>query len=114
MSKTIQLKPCPFCGSKDIIFTAEHHHGHGDMGYTSARYVCMSCIATKGQSDYGMTTSAVQERAANAWNMRDGIEAEPVKIDVEDSEDDKFYRLLATKYSAMNVFEFLESLTKKK
>jgi len=106
--KTINLKPCPFCGSKNIIFTANHQHGHGDMGYTDARYVCMDCIAAKGQSDYGMTNNAVQERAANAWNMRGGVEAEPVKIEVEESEEDEVMRKLIEKYQNISFFDFME------
>ena len=111
MKKTIELKPCPFCGGTDLIFSANHQHGHGDMGYTDARYVCKSCIATDGQSDYGMTNNSVKARAANAWNTRGSVAAEPVFIKTEEeSREESHYRLLAEKYSNMNVFEFLESL----
>lgn len=112
--KTVELKPCPFCGSSKIMFTANHQHGHGDMGYTDARFICQDCPATKGQSDYGMTSNATMERAANAWNTRGGVAAEPVKIETEVSEEDKLMQDLIEKYKDISLFDLMELMMFKK
>jgi len=113
--KTIELKPCPFCGSTNLSFTTNVTYGHGDCGYTGARIICNDCIAAKGLSDYGYTTKATEVSAANAWNVRDGVAAEPVVIEFDNedlTEEEKMHQKLVEKYSNMSVLEFLETFKK--
>lgn len=49
-----ELKPCPFCGSKDLEL----------LGHFSIRWVaCNSCYAESGSYD-------TDEEAIEAWNRR--------------------------------------------
>lgn len=70
--KKQELLPCPFCGGMDIKFTYNESAGHGDRGYTHARYVCKNklCRATSGLHNYGHVNAAVKIAAAMAWNRR--------------------------------------------
>lgn len=52
-----KLKPCPFCGSTDIVITQEHDFLSG--GYV----MCRGCFATTRSSIY------TDEAVAN-WNRR--------------------------------------------
>ena len=113
----ILLNPCPFCGSTDIRFAANYSYGHGDMGYTDARFICESCIATKGQSDYGITNPDTMIRAAEAWNIRQREEElitpehelRVVSVpDREPTEDEKMTAKLIEKYSNVSILELLK------
>ncbi len=58
------LKPCPFCGNKDVCHNTENHcFGHGD--YRELHYAtCKSCGVSAG----GFMTG---EKLEAAWNRRD-------------------------------------------
>lgn len=62
MNKTnSNLKPCPFCGSTDIVIVQKH-------GYSPADYVmCRGCCATTRSSIY-------TDKAVAHWNRRTHIE----------------------------------------
>lgn len=58
-----KLKPCPFCGSKNLIFSK--------LGYCEVR--CLDCHAI-GPVAYGATQRQREEEAANRWNRRENDE----------------------------------------
>jgi len=55
MSKTVTLKPCPFCGSSKV--------GIYEIGHPWAYVECEKC----GAGTQGMET---ERKAINAWNRR--------------------------------------------
>lgn len=64
-------KPCPFCGSLDLEFTCETHHGHGDCGFQNARIKCKNCSGSKGDGhNYGTPTDVDKIFAYLQWNNR--------------------------------------------
>lgn len=66
-----EMKPCPFCGSKNLKFTYETHRGHGDRGFTNARIKCNDCSGSKGDgSNYGTPTPEDINKAWEEWNTR--------------------------------------------
>lgn len=65
------LKPCPFCGGKNLKFTYNSHSGHGDSGFTNARIKCNDCSGSKGDgSGYGTPTGKDKSKAWKEWNER--------------------------------------------
>lgn len=57
------LKPCPFCGSDEILVKDYDHYGI-DSWYTGYGVVCMDCGAqTK-------THYKTEKKAIHAWNRR--------------------------------------------
>lgn len=57
----MQLKPCPFCGSK-TLYVDGYEHGCGSIRW---RVLCIGCMATV---DPG--TCQQKYRAIEAWNRR--------------------------------------------
>jgi len=111
----IELKPCPFCGSINVSWTYDRHQGHGDCGYSGARFSCGNCVAT-GLSDYGLPSTETMRRAAEAWNTRVAPKHEfPQKVKIalgKPSASDEMIEKLVDKYKNMSLFEFLETLSK--
>ena len=69
---TMELKPCPFCGCKEVetIYRFE-----GDGRYS---VMCQSCGAQSAPTKY-------EHEAIKHWNMR----VEPIKVTVETPEKPK-------------------------
>ena len=71
-----RLKPCPFCGNKDIEFSLIHpqYVGKPDMDY----WVCwgIGCTECGATMEYGRTGDETwddtQEAIIAAWNRREG------------------------------------------
>ena len=53
------LKPCPFCGSKNLIFSK----------WRCCEVRCLDCH-TIGPVAYGATQRQREEEASNKWNRR--------------------------------------------
>lgn len=71
----IELKPCPFCGSKYVVLLPEERY-IPSAGVTLPEPValveCFSCFAVAGFyriEKYGQKVAA--EKAAEAWNRRE-------------------------------------------
>lgn len=64
-----QIKPCPFCGSKDIEAFAQYEE---DCPYQSAIVRCHSCDAQSAQ----MVGANKINMAIAAWNKRVGEAAQ--------------------------------------
>lgn len=58
MQETTRLKPCPFCGSRDVDY-----HGGIDDVYDHYRVVCFNCGAATAQKP-------TRTEADEAWNRR--------------------------------------------
>lgn len=67
-----KLKPCPFCGSKDVEAFAQDED---DCPYQSAIVRCFNCDAQTAQ----MAGKSKIEMAIRAWNKR-AAPPEPVKL----------------------------------
>lgn len=70
MSEEIKLKPCPFCGSKDVVVDEEY----------PSRYVrCRGCGVEGGLRDS-------RDEAAAAWNRRTNAKELVAMINVSDEQ----------------------------
>lgn len=66
--ETIDLEPCPFCGSDNLDF---HHHSYGYSSY-SAQIQCNECGGTMcvGRDIYNDTQQSVIRECITKWNRR--------------------------------------------
>ena len=60
------LKPCPFCGGKNIDVDVEHF-SHGCVGHWFVR--CMDCTATVGNPAL-IDKPDTKYQAVKMWNVR--------------------------------------------
>lgn len=65
---TVVLLPCPFCGSP-----GEMHRGYPDGFFASCATGGWKC----GISEMHTYRAETEEKAANAWNRRDGVQVPP-------------------------------------
>lgn len=70
MTDEIKLKPCPFCGSDDVVL---------DETYTSGYVRCRVCGAEGGLRDS-------HDEAAAAWNSRTDAKGLVVRLNVSDEQ----------------------------
>lgn len=54
-----KLKPCPFCGSKDLYYQKPCHFGTN--GYVSSSVICCNCSAE---------VTGKNNEAVDKWNRR--------------------------------------------
>lgn len=68
-TEDIELKPCPFCGSKEIDASMVRGYQAGDMTQPIIAAGCWACGAI-GKSVLVPDHSTGYQEAADAWNMR--------------------------------------------
>jgi Lar family restriction alleviation protein len=65
---SIELKPCPFCGSKDITYQS-HEDSCGRFGYVTVW--CMDCEAEGPPHDWKKTDEEeCLKETTELWNRR--------------------------------------------
>ncbi len=63
------LKPCPFCGSKDVSVTFTNEGSDDDnKKYADGTVQCENCFANCGSS-HGYV-SMLTDHVTNKWNLR--------------------------------------------
>jgi hypothetical protein len=69
------MKPCPFCGGKDITICREHWRDDQDIAYCQ----CNRCGARGPKNTFYYSKHAVPYPPAEAWDMRvDSCTCEPL------------------------------------
>ena len=67
----IDLKPCPFCGSKgnNIVIFTEERTDRTDCKFTS-KITCLNCFASIHTHGFHWTYDDAQANVIQAWNRR--------------------------------------------
>ena len=72
-----ELKPCPFCGSKELRFFSEKIPTGYSMKRISRTIQCEKCGATGGWTDTkDLSIDEVRQKVISAWNTRAHAQAE--------------------------------------
>lgn len=70
---TGELKPCPFCGEKELleVETIDHGEEKRPLGFRwTAKVSCLNCSACCGTHGFQRNEEAGKRMAIRAWNRR--------------------------------------------
>lgn len=72
MDKQIELKPCPFCGNKNIKIYPLGYKNDGLMKKVIGRFefVCEDCCTSRAIGEFGKDNEESKFKAIETWNRR--------------------------------------------